>query len=70
MGSVKRHRKINSDSEAIQWMPKPGKRNAMSYGYLPSIETPMDMFFRLECKEPEGFYTYYDVRDFKHPYKA
>ena len=70
MGSIKRHRRVNSDSESIQWRPKPGNSDSMSYGYIPYIETPLDFSFRLNYKEPEGFYTYYDVKDFKRTFKA
>ncbi len=66
MGSVKRHRKVNSDSESIQWRPMPGSPNSMRYGYLPSLDDPIDFNFRLEYREPEDFHLQRDVNDFRH----
>lgn len=70
MGSVKKHRKINSDCESIQWRPKPGRQGSMTYGFTPYMETPWDITLRLGFREPEGFYTYYDTQNFKRTYKA
>jgi hypothetical protein len=42
----------------------------MRYGYLPSLEDPIDISFRLGYREPEDFYLQREVNDFRHVGKA